>query len=301
MRDAAIGLDLSESPSRLVVVDGEGAVLGRADLGPSLAKVSAAAREAIDRALASAGAAAKAVGLALPQAGDAPPAEAASSLARAWPGAGDPQALPAGLASAIAEQWCGAARGQQTVVAFSMGDHVTAGTVLDGRPWRGAGRMAGSVGWLALNPVEREDYRRLGGLEAEVAAAGIVRRLVWRIKSGDRSSVADRVGGDLARLSAADVFEGARAGDGVCISVVRDTAKYVGMAVANLVAIVDPETVVLGGVLAASGDLMLDQIRLECGRRLSPGQFDRVRLVPSTLGPDAAAIGAARAAWSTPA
>ena len=61
-----------------------------------------------------------------------------------------------------------------------------------------AGRRAASIAWLALNPVEREDYRKIGCLEAEVAAAGIVRRLIWRIKAGDRSRVADAVGGDLS-------------------------------------------------------------------------------------------------------
>ena len=124
---------------------------------------------------------------------------------------------------------------------------MTAGVVINGEPWFGAHGLAGSIGWLALNPVEREDYRRYGGLEAEVAAAGIVRRLVWRIKSGDRSAVADHVGGDLTRITADDVFQGARVGDGVCISVVRDTAKYIGMAVANLATMLDPEAIVLGG------------------------------------------------------
>jgi hypothetical protein len=47
---------------------------------------------------------------------------------------------------------------------------VTAGLLVDGKPWRGAHGLASSVGWLALNPVEREDYRRPGALEAEVAA-----------------------------------------------------------------------------------------------------------------------------------
>jgi glucokinase len=152
------------------------------------------------------------------------------------------------------------------------------------------------VAWLALNPVEREDYRRRGGLEAEVAAAGIVRRLVWRIKSGDRSRVADKVNGDLAQLTAADVFRAARDGDGVCVSVVRDTARYVGMAVANLAAVVDPQCIVLGGTLATAGDLMLDAIRAECARRLSPAHGERVNIVLSTLGEEAGAIGAARAA-----
>ncbi len=76
----------------------------------------------------------------------------------------------------------------------------------------------------------------------------------------------------------------------------RDTANYVGMAVANLATILDPEVIVLGGTIAASGDLMLEAIRLECSRRLRPAQTERVRIVLSTLGVDAVAIGAARAA-----
>ena len=75
------------------------------------------------------------------------------------------------------------------MVYFAAADHTIGGTVRDGRAWLGTRRRASSVAWLALNPVEREDYRKTGCLEAEAAAAGIVRRLVWRIKAGDRSRV----------------------------------------------------------------------------------------------------------------
>ena len=94
------------------------------------------------------------------------------------------------------------------------------------------------------------------------------------------------------------MFAAARGGDGVCVSVIRDTAKYVGMAIANLATMLDPEVVVLGGTLASAGDMMLEAIRLECSRRLRPPQAERIRIVLSTLGADAAAIGAARAALS---
>jgi glucokinase len=206
------------------------------------------------------------------------------------------RAVHQGQAVALAEAWCGAARECDHVVAFSIADHVTAGIIIAGRVLEGHSGHAASVAWLALNPVEREDYRRLGGLEAEVAASGIVRRLVWRIKSGDTSRVVERVNGELARLTANDVIAAAREGDGVCVSVIRDTAKYVGMAVANLVSVIDPECVVLGGTLTSAGDLMLDAIRTECARRVRPSQADSVRIVVAALGDDAAAIGAARAA-----
>lgn len=301
MPELTLGVDLSEPIARVVVVNDGGQVLSRGQLMPGPGQLGSALRDTARRAIAGAGGKVTAIAVALPQPGEPVPGDVKSALSEAASGARGAFPIAAGTAAAIAEQWCGAARGLNQVITCSIGEHVTAGVLINGAPWLGANGLAGSIGWLALNPVEREDYRRYGGLEAEVAAAGIVRRLVWRIKSGDRLSVADNVGGDLTRISATDVFEGARAGDGVCISVVRDTAKYVGMAVANLATMVDPEVVVLGGTIASSGDLMLEAIRLECSRRLRPAQSERVRIVLSTLGDDAVAIGAARAAARPPA
>jgi predicted NBD/HSP70 family sugar kinase len=294
-----LGLDLTDAMVRAVVVNDGGQVVARAEHLTAAGGLGPAVRESARRARAAAGKEIHTVGMAMLAPGDAPPGDATAAAADALPGL-TPVAVASGTATAIAETWCGAARGLRNVVTFAIGEHVTAGLIVDGKVWTGAHGYAGSVGWLALNPVEREDYRRLGGLEAEVAAAGIVRRLVWRIKSGDRSGVVDQVGGDLGRLTADLVFQGARSGDGVCISVVRDTAKYVGMAVSNLATVLDPEAIVLGGTLAAAGDMMLEAIRVECGRRLSPPQSERVRIVLSTLGADAVAIGAARAAAPHP-
>ena len=294
MREMTLGVDLSDALARVVAVDGDGKVLARSERAAGA--LATDVRERARRAIEAAGGRVSATAVAVPLNGDAVPADVASALADVSPSAPVPHVVAAGTAAALAEQWCGAARGLSPVVTFSIGDHVTAGLLINGEPWLGANGLAGAVGWLAMNPVEREDYRRYGGLEAEIASAGIVKRLVWRVKSGDRSNVVDQVGGDLARLTADHVFEGARAGDGVCISVVRDTARYVGMAVANLATLLDPEAIVLGGALAAWGDLMLEPIRVECSRRLRPVQAERVRLVLSTLGDDAVAIGAARAA-----
>ena len=124
---------------------------------------------------------------------------------------------------------------------------------------------------------------------------GIVRRFVWRVKSGDRSKIVDHTRGDFSKIAAADVLQGARAGDGVCVAVVRDTAKYIGMAVANLATLFDPEVIVLGGMIASSGDIMLETIKSEAARRLMPQQCEQIRIVMSTLGDDAVAIGAALA------
>src|SRR5438270_7294049 len=171
---------------------------------------------------------------------------------------------------------------------------MTAGIVRGGVPIVGAHRHAPAVAWLALNPVEREDYRKIGCLEAEVAAPGIVRRLVWRMKAGDPSCVLDAVEGDYGAITVMHVLDAARERDGVSISVIRDTAKYLGMAAANLVVVADPEMLVLGGIMASAADLLLDPLRTEIARRLSKPTFDALRIETATLGADAPAIGAAR-------
>src|SRR5690606_4244577 len=126
-----------------------------------------------------------------------------------------PRVVTRGTAVALAEQWCGIARGAGHVVALTVADNVHAGIVIDGRPFEGAHHLAGAAGWLALNPVEREDYRKIGCLEAEIGAAGIVRRLVWRLKAGDHSRALDMASGSLSAITVAHVFEAARDGDGV--------------------------------------------------------------------------------------
>jgi glucokinase len=222
--------------------------------------------------------------------------EAAAALAERF---GQP-VLQSGVAAALAETWLGAAKGTADVAYFAVGEHVVAGIVREGRAMIGAHGRATSVAWLPLNPVEREDYRKMGCLEAEVAALGIVRRLVWRIKAGDDSRVLEAVGNDLTKITAEHVLAAARAGDGVSISVMRDTAKYLGMAAANLVLVVDPAMLVLGGIMADAADLLIEPVRTEIGRRLPRSMIDALPIATATLGVDAAAIGAARQAHLAP-
>ena len=292
MSDVTLGVDLSDVIVRLAVADGSGKVIER---GIVASHRDAAIKDAAKKAL-HGGAKVKAIGVATPGAGETISDDITSALANATGAATKIKPISAGMAAAIAEHRVGAAVGVKQMITFSIAEHVTAGVLIDGKPWLGAHGLASSVGWLALNPVEREDYRRFGGLEAEVASAGIVRRFIWRIKSGDRSRVADQVKGDFAKIAAGDILQGARAGDGVSVAVVRDTAKYIAMAVANLTTMFDPEVIVLGGIIASSGDIMIDAIKSEVSRKLMPQQYEQLRIELSSLGDDAVAIGAALAA-----
>ena len=293
-----LGLELRETVAVAVALDDRGQVLKRAEAGAS-ADLSATASAALDRVRASAGPGG--LGVASTSPDSAATLAALQSLASRHAGPPfDKVAVASGTAAAVAEDWIGAARDVRDSVYFSVADRTTAGIVRDRVPVTGAHRRAPAIAWLALNPVEREDYRKVGCLEAEVAAAGIVRRLVWRIKAGDRSQVQDLVNDDLAAITLEHVLEAARGGDGVSVSVVRDTAKYLGMAAANLVAIADPEMLVLGGIMASAADLFLEPLRAELARRLPGSMMQALAVAPAVLGADAPAIGAARLAAAAP-
>lgn len=287
----AVGVDLTDHGARAVLVDTNGVVADSAS-------VSAAADPA-DLAAASVGAArALATGHAVHVFGvaaDVADRPRAETVARDLRAGGSAAICGGGAASVAAEAWTGAAAGARHAVCLWVGDRVLAGILLNGEPWTGAHGLAGYAAWMALNPVERQDYRKLGNLAAEISHSGIARRLAWRIQAGDHSAVLDRAG-DLESITAAHVFEGARSGDGVAISVVRDTARYIGMAIANLASTIDPEVAVIAGPVTAAGDLLLEAVRHECGRRLPPRMTDQFRCELSALGIDGIAIGAARLA-----
>jgi predicted NBD/HSP70 family sugar kinase len=286
-----LGLELLDNGAHAVSVDESGRVVARGQsAGEDLAAAAIAALEKVWSAPA-----APAVAAVNPESRAC--VAAMKALAERFHGAlFDELPVASGTAAVAAEAWIGAASGSTEVVFFAVGDHTSAGILRQGTPMIGAHRRAPAIAWLALNPVEREDYRKIGCLEVEVAAPGIVRRLIWRVKAGDDSRVIDAAGGDFSAVSIEHVLAGARDGDGVAISVMRDTAKYLGMAAANLVAITDPEVLVLGGMMASAADLLLEPVRAEIGRRLPDPIRQALRIVPASLGEDAPAIGAARLA-----
>jgi glucokinase len=277
-----LGLDIAARRVLGVVIDGDGAVVRRARAnGPASAAQDVAGELAAGLTIA-------AFGVAIEMASD-------TVALPVVPGAPPPVSCTPGIAAITAEVWVGAARDARHAVCLKIGERVFAGILLDGRPWPGAHGLAGSAAWLALNPVERQDYRKYGSLAAEVSSEGIARRLSWRIQAGDESVVLERAG-DLESITAAQVFDGARTGDGVSVSVVRDTARYIGMALANLTSCIDPEVIVLSGDAATAADLLLEPVRQDYIRRIPPAMIDQVRFAISPLADDGVAIGAARVA-----
>lgn len=147
---------------------------------------------------------------------------------------------------------------------------------------RGASGIAGAVGWFALAPQRQPLYRQMGCFEAEAAGPAVARR-------------AAALG--LPGLSPEKVARRARLGDPAAVEVFEQTAAWLGMGVANIVSLLNPQMVVLGGGLMQAGDLLLEGVRRHMLAWAQPVSGEEVRLELSRLGEDAGLLGAARLAW----
>ncbi|HEX7084978.1 MAG TPA: ROK family protein [Vicinamibacterales bacterium] len=177
----------------------------------------------------------------------------------------------------LGESWRGAARGLQDVAFVSLSTGIGIGILAGGRVLGGAHGIAGAAGWFALDPQWTEEYGRTGCWEAEAAGPAIARH----------AGTAD------AQAAA----EAARRGDPAARAAFDRAARYSGMGIANLISVLNPEAVVLGGgVGQGAGDLLLDPIRAEVRRWAQPIAAARCRIVLTELGEDAGLLGAARLA-----
>jgi len=198
----------------------------------------------------------------------------------------------------LGEQWCGAARGAKDVVFLAVGTGIGAGILVDGRLCRGAGDIAGAVGWFALTPEFRPDYAGRGCFESEASGTSVGERAIEALSSQPSDTITELIDRDLSRVTAEVVVEAARRGDSVARATLDHAATYLAMGIANIVSILNPEIVVLGGGLMQAGDLLLDPIRKEFTRWAQPLAAAQVRLELSALGEDAGLFGAGRLAWN---
>lgn len=179
----------------------------------------------------------------------------------------------------LGEQWRGAARGLANVVFLAIGTGIGAGILIDGKLVRGAGGVAGAVGWFRFGISDQDIYRRVGCWEAEAAGPALARRAGLK--------------------SAEDVFEAASRGDEGALRAIATTAEYLALGVANLISILNPEMVVLGGGLMQQGARFLEHVKRRAVEWAQPVAARQARIELTQLGEDAGLLGAARLAWQS--
>jgi glucokinase len=189
----------------------------------------------------------------------------------------------------------GAARGATDVVLVTLGTGIGGALAVDGRVVRGANGMAGEPGHAVVDPTGPPcPCGRRGCWERYASGAGLARMARDAAEAGRLEGVLADVGGDPAAIRGEDVVASARGGDEGALAVLGDLAWWTALGVANLVAILDPERVVLGGGLIDDADLWLEEVRRLVPQLLVAADHrDLPEVVAAAHGSAAAAHGAA--------
>ena len=191
------------------------------------------------------------------------------------------------------EWWIGAARGANNVVGITIGTGIGGGLIIDGKLYHGASDVAGEIGHMTIDQTGRRcNCGNYGCLEAYASGPNIAERAREALRAGDESTLPDLVGGDLERITAATVYEAAQQGDVVAREVVRDTARFLGTGLANLLNVFNPDVVVVAGGVTQAGDALFEPLRNEVRRRAFKPAVMACRIVPGELPGTAGVVGA---------
>ena len=198
----------------------------------------------------------------------------------------------------LGETWRGAARGAQDAIFLAVGTGIGAGILVDSVLVRGHGDVGGAIGWLALDRPFMPRYSTHGCFEDQASGPGLA-RVARDLIAGDLKYVGVLRKKNPEDIDAADVFAAYDGNDAIATRVIDNAIELWGMATANLVSLFNPEIIVFGGGIFGPAGRFLERIRSQAARWAQPLAMREVKMVVSSLGPDAGLYGAGRLAMTS--
>jgi glucokinase len=197
--------------------------------------------------------------------------------------------------SILGEHWLGAAQGCRNAIFLAVGTGIGAGILVDGKILRGYQDIAGAVGWMALSHTYRSEYQNWGCFEHHASGNGISRLALERMRTHPEYAGVLRSFVSVG-LKAENVFDAYQFSDPLAQVVFHEAVHFWGMAVANLVSLLNPEKIIFGGGVFGPAAVLLPDIWAEAARWAQPISMAQVILEQSQLGARAPLIGAAASA-----
>ena len=184
----------------------------------------------------------------------------------------------------LGEWWLGAARGANNVIGMTIGTGIGGGIIMGGRLYHGSSDVAGEIGHATIDITGRRcKCGNYGCLEAYASGPSIADRAREAVGADDEAFLVLMVGGDANKITAATVYEAAKLGDDVALDVVRETSRFLGAGIANLLNIFNPDVVVIAGGVTQAGETLFGPLRREVRKRAFKPAVEACQIVPGTL------------------
>lgn len=197
--------------------------------------------------------------------------------------------------AALGEQWVGAGENNPDVVFMTLGTGVGGGVIASGNLIRGVKGAGGELGHITVDfdaPFACTCGKK-GCLETVASATGIVNLTRRYAEEYAGDAKLKQMIDDGQEVTAKDVFDLAKEGDDLALIVYRHFSDYLGVACANIAAVLNPAYIVLGGGVSAAGEFLLEGVRKVFAENSFPQIKESTQLVLATLGNDAGVLGAA--------
>ena len=158
--------------------------------------------------------------------------------------------------AALGEMWQGGGKGHENIVMVTLGTGVGGGIILNGKMLAGVNGAGGEIGHMTMDLAETDvcNCGKRGCLEQYASATGIVRMANKALNDSDRPSKLREV----QYISAKEIFDAAKSGDDLSMDLVDELGKKLGLAAAQIAAVVDPEVFVIGGGVSRAGQILID-------------------------------------------
>jgi glucokinase len=198
-------------------------------------------------------------------------------------------------AAAVGEMWQGAGRGYRSIICITLGTGVGGGIILGGELWRGANGSAAEIGHMAVDPFAGVPCGcgSRGCLEVYASATAIVRMTREALPSYPQSML--HASDDL---NSEAVYTAGLQGDELALEVFQRMGVYLGIGLANLINLLNPEIIVVGGGVANGWELFEQHMRQQVSERAFPLPARTVKILRAECGDDAGLLGAARLAFA---
>ncbi|MDY5484009.1 MAG: ROK family glucokinase [Clostridium sp.] len=194
--------------------------------------------------------------------------------------------------AALGEMWQGGGKGYSDIVMVTLGTGVGGGVIIDEKIVSGKHGMGGEIGHIRIREGEKEscNCKGHGCLEQVASATGIAREARRAMAAKNVDSMLRRFGD---AVTAKDVLDCAKAGDGLALEVMETVCYYLGWGLAMISMTVDPEIFVIGGGVSRAGTFLTDMIK-KYYNEYTPMSENKAGITLATLGNDAGIYGAAR-------
>lgn len=195
-------------------------------------------------------------------------------------------------AAAFGEARSGAGRGRREMIYITVSTGIGAGLILNGGIYRGASGFAGEAGHMVVkNDGPLCGCGRSGCLETIASGTALARAANEAVSLGRKTYLSELSAGGRKKLTSRDVFTAAEAGDETAKEILAEATHYLGVALVNLVNVMNPEAIVIGGGVAEAGDVLLAPLREAITAKAIPAAASDVVLLKAQLGVEAGVIG----------